>query len=112
MPVTIQRSVTFINNTTPLSITTKELDLDKCFSPYEIVVEVFSASANPIDFLSHQTLNKCVSRNTPKTIGRDYAGKIVRRGSQVDTKWQIGDKVNGFFKHLLGERGTFSDYLS
>ncbi|CAL9732540.1 hypothetical protein MOUN0_O00210 [Monosporozyma unispora] len=106
-----QRSVTFTNNCNPLQITSKEIDLDKCFNPDEIVIKVQSVSANPIDFLAHQCASKWIVSRTPKTIGRDYAGVIVKRGSNVNRKWQVGDEVNGFFKHLLGERGTFTDYL-
>lgn len=74
-------------------------------------MNVKSASVNPIDFLAHQCANKWLISSSPKTIGRHYADVIVRRVQTVSERWHIGNEVNGIFKHLIGERGTFTDYL-
>lgn len=110
--IVTQRSLTFVNNSTPASITTSELNLDTCYTDDEIVIKVYSAALNPVDLLVHRLLSKWVSTSSLKTYSRDYAGIIVRMGKNVDsTKWSVGDKVNGFFNHLYGPRGTLSDYL-
>lgn len=111
-PIVSQRSVTFINNSTPASITTQELNLDTCYNDNEIVIKVYSAALNPIDLLVHRLSNRWLTSSALKTYSRDYAGVIVRMGKRVDSnKWSIGDKVNGFFNHVYGARGTLSDYL-
>lgn len=109
--IVTQESLTFVNNSTPLTMTTKELDLDTCYSPTEIVIKMKSISLNPVDFLTYHNASKWMVPSCKKTIGRDYAGEIVRKGSKVEPKWQIGDLVCGFFNHVYGERGTFSNYL-
>lgn len=106
-----QRSVTFVNSSSPPKLTTKDLDLDTCYNDNEIVIKVYSAALNPIDSLMHYSANKWITSSSLKTYGRDYAGVIVKRGRNVDPKFKIGDKVNGQMAHLYGNQGSLSDYL-
>ncbi|CCF59793.1 hypothetical protein KAFR_0I00120 [Kazachstania africana CBS 2517] len=110
-PTVTQRSVTFINYNTPASITAKEIDLDSCCNEDEIVVNVKAAALNPIDFMLHGLCFPYVNPNNLKTYSRDYAGIVVRKGANVDPKWQLGDHVNGMFAHIYGDQGSLSDYL-
>lgn len=105
------RAVTFINNSTPATLVKKEIDLDKCHDENQIVIQVYAASLNPVDLLLHSFAYKYVVGSSMKTYSRDYSGVIVKRGSNVDPKWKVGDKVDGMFKHLYGDQGTLSDYL-
>lgn len=106
-----RRAVTFVNNTTPATLTTKEIDLDHYYDENQIVVQVYAAALNPVDLLLHSFANKYLVGSSEKTYSRDFAGVIVKRGEKVDPKWKVGDKVNGMFQHLYGEQGTLSDYL-
>lgn len=105
------RAITFINSRTPATITSREIDLNRCFSDTEIVIKIHAASLNPIDLLLHHTASRLPFNSHPKTFSRDYAGVIVKVGDKVDRKWKIDDRVAGCFFHLYGEQGTLSDYL-
>ncbi|CAL9729658.1 hypothetical protein MOUN0_H04192 [Monosporozyma unispora] len=106
-----QRSVTYVNNTTPLSITTKELDLENCVNDNQVAIKIHSAALNPVDSVISHAANKWLVGSSLKTVGMDYAGVLVKRGKNVDPKFQIGDKVNGFISHAFGDQGSYSDYL-
>lgn len=105
------RAVTYINKSTPATLVKKELDLDSCYGKDELVIEVHAASLNPIDLLVHAFASWPVVGSDVKTYSRDYSGIIVKRGDNVDPKWKVGDKVNGFFNHLYGREGSLTDYL-
>lgn len=107
----VNRSVTYINNSTPASLMQKELDLDNCYGEHQIVVDVQAASLNPIDLLVHGLASWPVAGSYVKTYSRDYSGVIVKRGDKVDPQWKVGDKVNGFYSHIYGSHGSLSDYL-
>lgn len=111
MSVVKQRSIIFTTAASPATLVTKDLDLDNCFSDEEIVVNVKCCALNPIDVLVHGLCTRMVAGTGPKTFGRDFSGVIVRKGKNVDKKWNIGDEVCGMFEHLYGEQGTFSDYF-
>ncbi|SMN19201.1 similar to Saccharomyces cerevisiae YMR152W YIM1 Protein of unknown function [Maudiozyma saulgeensis] len=111
MSIVTQKSITYVNNTTTPTITTKEIDLDTCYNENEIVVKVHAASINPVDGLTHSTCNYYMGGSGLKTFGRDFSGEIIRRGKNVNVKWQLNSKVNGQFKHLWGEKGTFTNYF-
>lgn len=106
-----QRSITYVNNTTKPSITSKELDLDTCYGPNDIVIKIHAAALNPVDGLTHAFCGKWTGGSGLKTYGRDFAGTIIRRGANVNEKWAIDAKVNGQFKHMWGEAGTFTNYF-
>lgn len=106
----VNKSVTFINSSQPPSITTKEIDLETCFNDNEIVVEIYAAALNPIDFLVHSFALPLLSGKSLKGYSRDYSGVIIRCGKNI-TNWKINDKVTGMFSHVYGEQGTLSNYL-
>ncbi|CCK68191.1 Yim1p KNAG_0A05250 [Huiozyma naganishii CBS 8797] len=106
-----QKSVTFVNNSTPAAITTRELNLDTCYSDTELVVKVHSVALNPIDFFVHDFCSPWVSGSGLETYSRDFSGEVVRKGAKVNPKWNVGDHINGNYQHLLGERGAMTNYL-
>ncbi|KAL3234385.1 Protein YIM1 [Nakaseomyces bracarensis] len=111
MAVVKQRSVVFTTAASEPTLITKDLDLDNCYKEDEIVIHVKCCALNPIDVLVHGLSNRLVAGTGPKTFSRDFSGVIVRKGKNVDKKWNIDDEVNGMFQHLYGEQGTFSDYF-
>lgn len=106
-----QRSITFVDGYWKPAITTTELDLDNCFKDDEIVIKVKCCAINPIDMVVYGLSTTWLTGCKPKTFGRDFSGVIVRAGSRVDPQWKVDDEVNGQYVHLLGDRGSFSDYL-
>lgn len=109
--IVTKRAVTYVNNSTPATITTKEIDLNSCYSENEIVIEIYAAALNPVDLLTHAYASPLFAGSSLKTLSRDYCGVIVRRGDSVNPKWKEGDEVNGWYEHLFGEEGSLSTYL-
>lgn len=106
------RAVTYTTNNEKLAcLTQSEIDLNTCFSDSEIVIKVHAASLNPLDLVVPHLAYSFVAGKGAKAYGRDYSGVIVKKGKCVADNWEIGDKVNGSYKHFFGERGSFSDYL-
>lgn len=105
------KTVSFINRDTPAAIVSEEIDLEKCFNQNEIVVEVYAASLNPIDFMLHKSAIARLSSSKPKAYGRDFSGIIIRRGYSVSEEWKIGDKINGMVSYIYSPHGSFSNYL-
>lgn len=111
MSVVTQKSITYVNNTTEPTITTKELDLDTCFKDNEIVIKIHAAALNPVDGMLHSLCNKYITGCGLKTYGKDFAGVIIRRGKNVNVKWPLEAKVNGQLPAPWKELGSFSTYL-
>ncbi|EDO18475.1 hypothetical protein Kpol_1032p71 [Vanderwaltozyma polyspora DSM 70294] len=104
-------SVTYINRTTPLTITSEEIDLDRCYKDSEIVVEVHAAALNPIDILLHALSYPSISGRKKKVLGKDYSGVVVKAGKSVKG-FKVGDLVNGMYEDFLYRaRGSVSNYL-
>ncbi|CCD26481.1 uncharacterized protein NDAI_0H03080 [Naumovozyma dairenensis CBS 421] len=109
--IVTRKSVTFINNQTPPTITKSTLDLDTCYNDNEIVIEVHAASINPIDVGLHELAFAKISTSKAKGYGQDYSGVIIRKGVKVAPIWDIGDNVNGMYAHAYGGQGTLSNYV-
>jgi NADPH:quinone reductase-like Zn-dependent oxidoreductase len=76
----------------------------------ELLVQVEAISLNPIDplYVAHPL------GSTGRTIGSDFAGRVVKTGSQV-TDHKEGDRVAGFLQGAcsVNERpGAFAEYLT
>ncbi|CCD26482.1 uncharacterized protein NDAI_0H03090 [Naumovozyma dairenensis CBS 421] len=109
--IVTRKTVTFINNQTPPTITETTLDLDTCYNSNEIVIEVHAAALNPIDFVVHEFSHPKLTSSTPKGYSRDYSGIIIRKGAEVAPIWDIGDHVNGMFHHVYADQGSLTNYL-
>ncbi|CDO91809.1 unnamed protein product [Kluyveromyces dobzhanskii CBS 2104] len=107
----VNRALTYVNSSTPLKIIENEINLDTCYNDKEIVVKIHAAAFNPVDFMLHDFANKWLVGSKTKTIGRDYAGVIVKVGKQVSKEWAVGDKVCGLFDAYFNEQGAMRDYL-
>ena len=105
------KSVTYVNCNTPLSITSKDINLDTCFTDKEIVVEVHSAALNPIDALLYSFSAGPISGSAPKVYGKDYSGIVVKSGKSVKD-FKVGDQVNGMYvETLTRNQGSLTHYL-
>lgn len=73
----------------------------------EILIRVSSVALNPTDF-------KHIDVLSPKgaIIGCDYAGTVVRVGTNAPGNWTVGDRVAGATHGgLYTDRGSFAEYL-
>src|SRR5690348_7829471 len=72
----------------------------------QVLVRVYAAGVNPIDWKIRQGYMKQVRPATfPLTIGQDFAGKVVNCG-RVVTQFAAGDRVFGF------AQGTYAEYAA
>lgn len=104
------RALTYIGPNTPAQITTTELDLENCYKQNEIVIRIHAAAFNPVDFAFQALSNRLIAGSKPKTYSKDYAGTIVKTGSDVKD-WSIGDKVCGLYYAYYDTQGAMRDYL-
>ncbi|SCU89316.1 LAMI_0D13124g1_1 [Lachancea mirantina] len=104
------RSITYINNKSPLIITGEEIDLDTVYSENEVVVEIHAAALNPVDYMLYKFAFPLLVNKQPKKLCMDFSGVIVRRGEKVK-EFKSGDKITGKYWHVFGKQGTLSNYL-
>ena len=76
--------------------------------PGEVLVKIYAASVNPIDWkLRSGMLKERMPVNLPMTIGRDFAGVVEAVGPGV-AEFKPGDEVYGTTP--WGRDGTFAEY--
>ena len=91
-----------INQDTPEPIT----------SGKQILVEVFAASINPIDYkIRSGNLRKFMPIQFPATLGGDFAGRIIKLGKDV-FEFKVGDEVSGSAIVLNEGSGAFAEKLA
>jgi NADPH:quinone reductase-like Zn-dependent oxidoreductase len=76
-------------------------------SDSEILVRVRAVALNPVD-------NKSIDFLSPNKsiIGCDYAGEVVKVGSDMVGRWNVGDRVAGFVHGgQYPDVGSFAEYL-
>lgn len=75
----------------------------------DVLVEVHSASINPVDFkIKNGDLKMLLHYKMPLTLGQDFAGIVTAVGNNVDT-FKIGSEV---FGRVDEERiGSFAEYV-
>jgi NADPH:quinone reductase-like Zn-dependent oxidoreductase len=74
----------------------------------EVLVRVHTASLNPVDIKTREGRYPRIRDDAlPYTLGRDFAGEVVRAGASVKT-WKSADEVYGF----VGQGpGAFAEYV-
>ncbi len=76
----------------------------------QVLIEIHSASVNPIDYKIIEGLLKQIRKLTfPCPIGFDVAGIVVERGSNV-TNLKVGDEV--YSRVPSQSPGTFAEYIA
>ena len=76
----------------------------------QVLIEIHSASVNPIDYKIIEGLLKQIRKLTfPCPIGFDVAGIVVERGSNV-TNLKVGDEV--YSRVPSKSPGTFAEYIA
>ncbi|MCA1061056.1 NADP-dependent oxidoreductase [Rossellomorea aquimaris] len=92
---------------TPLELT--ELPYPE-IGEHDVLVEVYAASINPIDFkIRDGKVKMLLSYQMPLVLGNDFSGKVIQTGSKV-RKFQVGDEVYG--RPRKDRIGTFAELLS
>lgn len=77
---------------------------------YEVLVEIHSASINPLDTkIRNGDLKLLLKYNMPLTLGNDFAGSVIKIGKNV-SKFKVGDEVYG--RPRSNKIGTFAEYLA
>lgn len=92
---------------TPLEVT--ELSVPEV-GEHDVLVEVYAASLNPIDFkIRDGKVKMLLNYNMPLVLGNDFSGTVIQTGEKV-RKFQVGDEVYG--RPRKNRIGTFAEYLS
>lgn len=74
----------------------------------QVLVKVYAASINPIDFKSRQGNHKYIlGSNFPIVLGYDFAGEIIETGAHVK-QFKVGDRVHGRSDVKYG--GTYAQF--
>ncbi|MFI8687821.1 NADP-dependent oxidoreductase [Rossellomorea sp. NPDC077527] len=77
---------------------------------HDVLVEVYAASINPIDFkIRDGKVKMLLSYQMPLVLGNDFSGTVIQVGNKVST-FQVGDEVYG--RPRKNRIGTFAEYLS
>ncbi|PVI02242.1 GroES-like protein [Periconia macrospinosa] len=77
----------------------------------EVLVEVYAAALNPVDYkLPEMGLLAKVAVPSPCTPGRDFCGKVVKRGSKANS-FEVGEMVFGAYTATSGH-GSLAQYVS
>lgn len=77
-------------------------------SPGQILVEVYAAGVNPIDWKIREGY---VPLQFPATLGGDFSGVIAEVGEGI-SKYKKGDEVYGYASILGGGSGSFAEFVS
>lgn len=77
---------------------------------HEVLVEIHSASINPLDTkIRKGDLKLLLHYSMPLTLGNDFAGTVLKVGKNVST-FSIGDEVYG--RPRSSKIGTFAEYIA
>ena len=86
----------------------KDVVVPRNLSSNQILVRVYAASINPLDWkLLNGNLALIKRPSFPHIPGNDVAGVVVEVGSSV-TRLKVGDKVYGY---MDGDGGTYAEYI-
>ncbi|KAL5592453.1 hypothetical protein FOBRF1_013479 [Fusarium oxysporum] len=80
---------------------------EPAISPDEVLVKVRAVALNPTDYKHIDAISPpgCV-------IGCDYAGEVVKVGSNAARFWSVGSRIAGAVHGgLFPDRGAFAEYL-
>ncbi|MBI2327752.1 NADP-dependent oxidoreductase [Candidatus Curtissbacteria bacterium] len=81
-------------------------------SEKQVLVEVYAASINPIDWkLREGYLKQMVPLSFPATLGGDFSGVVNKVGKSV-TNFKIGDQIYGQAGILNGGSGSFAQFAT
>jgi len=79
-------------------------------SDEEVLIKVFAAGVNPVDWKIREGLRKTVFPSSlPLTMGWDVSGVIEETGAKV-TKFKKGDEV--YSNPALTRNGTYAEYVA
>jgi alcohol dehydrogenase len=74
----------------------KDLEIPKLQSEYDVLVEIHAASLNPVDYKMRSGLTSILMPyKFPLILGHDMSGVVTEIGKKV-TKFNVGDNVKNF----------------
>lgn len=77
-------------------------------SKNQVLVEVYAASLNPVDWKIWAGYFKEMPVKFPMTLGGDFAGRVVKAGEGVN-EFKVGDEIFGSAIILNGGSGAFAE---
>lgn len=78
----------------------------------QVLVEVYAAGINPIDWkVRAGYLKEFVPLSFPATLGGDFSGVVVEVGEGI-TNFKVGDEVYGQGGILNGGSGSFAEFVA
>lgn len=105
----------YYNNKKDCKIYNESIDLEEACGPNDIVIKIKTASLNPVDLLLYSLSHSIISKNSKlKVLGLDYAGEIVKIGSNRSNNWTLGEYVQGVLTPDPTTKiptGTLASYL-
>lgn len=79
-------------------------------SDHEVLVTIYAASFNPIDFkIRDGKVKLLVKYSMPLILGNDFSGVVTKVGKKV-TRFKVGDEIYG--RPRKSKIGTFAEYLA
>ncbi|WP_152656790.1 NADP-dependent oxidoreductase [Oceanobacillus sp. CFH 90083] len=79
-------------------------------SSNDVLVEIHTASINPVDFkIRDGKLRPLINYKMPLILGNDFSGTVIKTGKNV-TEFKTGDPVYG--RPRKSRMGTFAEYIS
>ncbi|KAI8140193.1 chaperonin 10-like protein [Fennellomyces sp. T-0311] len=77
-------------------------------NPTDVLIKVKAAGINPSESMFRA--GNLMSLKVPRTLGCDFSGVVVAKGSQV-TEFEIGDAVYGCLNNMTnGPEGSYAEY--
>src|SRR5947209_8698112 len=83
---------------------------DPSTGPGQILVRVHATSLNPIDLYIRSGM-VAMPMSFPYVIGADFAGTVEALGHGA-TRYQVGDRVWGSNRGMLGRQGATAEYAA
>jgi NADPH:quinone reductase-like Zn-dependent oxidoreductase len=77
--------------------------------PDEVLIKVFAAGVNPVDWKKRQGYMDFLSQHNPGILGWDVSGKVEKMGKLV-TRFKLGDKV--FSNPTPARNGAYAEFIA
>ena len=83
-------------------------------SAHQLLVKVHCVSINPIDWKTRQGLGwaaNLIKNRLPISLGFDFSGEIAQVGEQLESQWQMGERVCGI-QNIAKHAGSFAQFIT
>eukprot|EP01080_Neovahlkampfia_damariscottae_P000467 gene467-6878_t len=84
----------------------EDIEIPKVLKPDDVLIQIYSASINPVDYKTRNGEVKALfSYTLPVIAGYDASGVVIEVGKEVK-KFKKGDEV-----YTVGQTGAFAEYI-